>query len=325
MSTIKDVARLAGVSTSTVSKYINGGNVRQDKLAPIKSAIAELDYRVNPFARSLKTQRSMTVGLLLPSAFVTFFSTVLTSAEQVLRRQGYYTLAAYYDSKHGLERSYLNHLINMGVDGIIYAPEDLTAEEFKELTSGRSVPVVQFDRIIPGVEADAVLCDNAEASHQAVNMLIANGHRRIAIITGRHSIFTGRERTAGYLRALDQSGIPYDDALSLSGDFSFATGYRGFARLMALETPPTAIFATNYDITLGLVSAARERGLRIPEDIEVFGYDYIEDRRTMSTSLPVVSQPEEEIGLTVANYLIERLEGFGGEPRQTRLHCRLVI
>lgn len=325
MTTIKDVAHMAGVSPSTVSKYINGGHVRLENLEAIRYAIDKLDYRVNPFARNLKTRRSRSIGVLLPSISVSFYGAVFMALDKVLREHGYHTMISCYSANHGLERDYLNYLISTGVDGLVYMPEDLTADEFGELTSGRSVPVVQVDRMIPGVAADAVLTDNAEAVQSAMGRLAARGHRRIAIIAGPKAVLTAQERLAGYLRALDEHGILYDDSLVVSGELSFATGYQGFLKLMGSGSPPTAIFSTNYDMTLGAVAAARERGARIPEDIDIWGYDCVDICRMMTPPLPVVHQPEQELGRRTAEYLIERLAGYEGPPRLTRLKCELIL
>lgn len=323
MATIKDVARLAGVSQSTVSKYINGGQVRPANLESIRSAISALDYRVNPFARSLKTQRSHSIGILLPTLSVPFYSQIFTALDKVLRENGYHTIISCYSSDHGLERDYLNFLIGTGVDGLIYLPENLTADEFSEIMANRNVPVVQVDRVIPGIVADTVLTDNTESSCQAVTHLIRSGHRRIAVITGPSFIQTARERVAGYLRALQEHGILYDDSLVLRGELTFATGYQGFVSMMGLSAPPTAIFSTNSDITIGVITSARERGINIPNDITVFGYDCVDVCSMMTPPLPVVYQPEQEIGRTAAQWLICRLEGDSSPPRTVRLQCKL--
>ena len=324
MTTIKDVARLAGVSPSTVSKYINGGSVRKENIASIRSAIARLDYRVNPIARSLKTRRSHSVGILLPSLAAPFFSSVFMASDRVLRERGYHSMISCYYADHGLERDYLSYLMNAGADGLIYVPENLTAEEFQELTAHRDIPVVQVDRMIPGVDSDAVLSENKKSACLAVSRLTAKGHRRIALVGGPSSVQTAKERLAGYLQALELNGILYDGTLVFSGELSFAFGYQSFGELMDSAVPPTAIFSTNHDITMGVITAARERGLRIPEEVDVFGFDCVDVCAVMSPPLPVVHQPEEEIGRTAASYLIQRLEGYGGEPRKTRLPCRLV-
>ena len=324
MTTIKDVARLAGVSPSTVSKYINGGSVRKENIASIRSAIARLDYRVNPIARSLKTRRSHSVGILLPSLAAPFFSSVFMASDRVLRERGYHSMISCYYADHGLERDYLSYLMNAGADGLIYVPENLTAEEFQELTAHRDIPVVQVDRMIPGVDSDAVLSENKKSACLAVSRLTAKGHRRIALVGGPSSVQTAKERLAGYLQALGLNGILYDGALVFSGELSFAFGYQSFGELMDSAVPPTAIFSTNHDITMGVITAARERGLRIPEEVDVFGFDCVDVCAVMSPPLPVVYQPEEEMGRLAAAYLMERLDGYSGEPRRTRLPCKLV-
>lgn len=324
MATIKDVARMAGVSMSTISKFLNGGNVREENAAAIRQAIAALDYRVNPFARSLKAQRSRSIGILMPDMLAPFYGTVVTALDKTIREHGYHSLISIYGSNYGLERDNLRFLITNGIDGLIYIPEDLSAEEFYELTAHIGIPTVQIDRIISGVAADAVLVDNGDAVDQAVSRLIEKGHSRIAIITGPKSVLTAKERLGGYLRALSDHGILYDDALVISDQNTFAAGYRGCETLLKLPDPPTAVITTNYDITIGLVTAVRERGLRIPEDMDIFGFDCVEICTMMKPPLPVVHQPEQEIGQTAAGYLLERLGGFDGPPRTTRLKCELT-
>lgn len=275
MTTIKDVARLAGVSVSTVSKYINGGSVRKENMDAIRDAIARLDYRVNPIARSLKTRHSHSIGVLLPTLSISFYSYIFTALDREFREHGYHTIISCYSSDHGLERDYLNFLIGTGVDGLVYLPENLTAEEFMEITAKRDVPVVQVDRAIPGVSSDAVLTDNTESSYRAISHLIQAGHRRIAAISGPSS-----SRPPGSVsRAISgpwRRTISIMTTLWCSGEPSFATGYQGLVELMERSALPTAIFTTNSDITIGVVTAARERGVNIPGDVTVFGYDCVD-------------------------------------------------
>ena len=202
---------------------------------------------------------------------------------------------------------------------------DISAEEFYGLTANCSVPTVQIDRMIQGIGSDTVLVDNADASYEAVSWLIKKGHRRIAIITGPKSVYSAKERLVGYLRALTDHGILYDDTLVISDQHEFATGYQAIDALLKLPEPPTAVFATNYDFTIGLVTAARERGINIPDDLDIFGFDCVEICTMMRPPLPVVHQPEAEIGTIAANYMIQRLEGYTGEPRITKLKCKLNI
>lgn len=324
MATIKDVARMAGVSVSTVSKYINGGNVRPEIAQAVSRAIETLDFRVNPFARNLKTKSSRSIGILLPDMTAPFFGSVITALDKALREHGYHSLISCYSSNYGLERDNLRYLISAGIDGLIYIPEDVSAEEYYELTAHRNVPVVQVDRMIPGIDSDVVLVDNADVIYKATAQLIAKGHRRVAMVAGPKSVLTAKERQIGYLRALSDYGILYDDALLISDENTFATGYRGAKTLLSLQERPTAVVSTNYDITLGLVTAARELGIKIPADLDVVGFDCVEVCTMMNPPLPVIHQPEQLIGQTAAAYLLERMSGFAGPVRTTRLKCRLV-
>lgn len=324
MATIKDVAQMAGVSISTVSKYINGGNVRENNLDAIRKAIETLDYRVNPFARSLKSQQHHTIGVLLPDLQAPFYSNLLTAMDKVLREAGYHTIISCYSSNHGMERDNLKYMISNGIDGLVYIPEDLSAEEYEELTQKYNVPTVQVDRVIQGVATDAVLVDNSDAVHSAVSSLIQKGHQRIAIISGPKSVFSAKERQVGYLRGLADHGILFSEDLFITGENTFATGYQGCETLLALPEPPTAIVATNHNITMGLVTVLRERGLRFPEDIDAVGFDCVDVCTMMKPPLPVIYQPEALIGQTAANYLIQRLDGYNGPIRQTRLPCTFL-
>lgn len=324
MATIKDVARVAGVAPSTISKYLNGGTVRQENRDAIAKAIVELDYRVDPFARGLKSQRNRSVGVLLPDMTAPFYSNVVTAMSRIMREQNYHCLISSYGANHGLERDNLKFILTCGIDGLIYAPENLLPEEFNELTSRCGIPIVLIDRTIQGVDVDTVLVDNADVVYRAVNRLIGKGHSRIAIITGPQSVYTAKERMVGYLRALSDANILYDDNLVISGENDFATGYRGCEALLQQKDRPTAVFTTNYDITMGFITAARERGLRIPKDVDVFGFDSVEICSMMKPPLPVVHQPDQLIGKTAAQYLLDRLDGYNGKARMARLECRIT-
>ena len=324
MATIKDVARMAGVVPSTVSKYINGGHVRHENAESIRKAIDALDYHADPFARGLKTKRSRSVGVLLPDMTAPFYGNVVMALSRAVREQDYHCLISSFGANHGMERDNLKFMLTCGIDGLVYAPEDLSAEEFNELTANCGIPIVQIDRAIQGIDVDAVLVDNTEIVYEAVSKLIAKGHSRIAIITGPKSVYTAKERMVGYLRALADANILYDNDLVISGENDFATGYRGCELLLQQTDPPTAVFTTNYDITLGYITAARERGLQIPTDVDVFGFDSVETCSMMKPPLPVVQQPDQLIGTTAAQFLLDRLNGYSEGARIVRLKCRIT-
>ena len=192
MATIKDVAQLANVSVSTVSKYINGGTVRGPNAQAIADAIEQLGFRANPFARNLKNQRNRSIGVLLPDMSVPFFGNVLSALERTLRERGYHVLISCYGSDHGRERDNLRFLLTNGIDGLIYLPEDVTASEFHELSTNFPIPVVQVDRYIQGLDSDTVLVNNMEAARTAVSKLISRGHRRVGLISGPKTVLTAK-------------------------------------------------------------------------------------------------------------------------------------
>lgn len=324
MATIKDVARMAGVAPSTISKYINGGSVRKENAEAIRAAIEKLEYRVDPFARGLKSHRNRSVGVLLPDMTAPFYGNVVMAISRYMRQRDYHCLISSYGANHGMERDNLQFMLTCGIDGLFYSPEDLSAEEFNELTAHCGIPIVQFDRMIQGVAADAVLVDNSDIVYQGVTQLLQKGHKRIAIISGPKSVFTTKERMVGYLRALSDAGILYDEKLIISQQNDFATGYHGCAALLSQKDRPTAVFTTNYDITMGFITAALEQGLRIPEDIDVFGFDSVETGSLMNPPLPVVQQPDQLIGQTAAKFLLDRLDGYTGDARIARLKCRIT-
>ncbi len=324
MATIKDVAHMAKVSVSTVSKYINGGNVRSANSRAIADAIEALGFRANPFARGLKAQRNRSIGVLLPDMSVPFFGNVINALERTVREHGYHVLISCYGSDHGRERDNLRFLLASGIDGLVYFPEDISAVEYEELSANFNIPLVQVDRYIQGLSSDTVLVNNTEAVYTAVKSLISRGHRRVGLISGPKTVLTAKERQVGYLRALSDQGIAYDDALLVLGSNEFATGYLGFESLLSLQEPPTAVFCTNYNLTMGLVTAAREQGLKVPDELDIFGFDCADICSMLKPPLPVVHQPEQEMGRLAGTYLLERLEGFDGPPRTTELKCRVL-
>ncbi len=190
MSTIKDVARRTGLSLSTISKYLNGGNVREENRLAIDAAIEELDYSVNVFARSLKANRSMTIGVLLPTISSPFFGRVVAAMEPVLRRSGYECFVCSYDFDREQELKKLEFLARYHVDGIVYVPENVTAGEVRARVG--AIPVVLIDRSLDQADYDTVVVDNLNAVYMAIELLIGRGHRRIGLIAGPQTISTAR-------------------------------------------------------------------------------------------------------------------------------------
>jgi len=326
MATIKDVARETGLSLATISKYINGGSVREPNRARIEAAIEALGYSVNRNARSLKTNRTMTIGVVMPTLCVPFFGDVLSALDGTLRAAGYTTFVCSYEFDRALELEKLRALSNNNVDGVVLIAEGVTGEEIESALrrGGRGTPVILVDRAIPGYPCDSVVIDNLNATYAAVEHLITLGHKRIGIIVASMEIYTAFERFTGYRRALEDYGIGMDRTLVLEGNNDFESGERLFHRLMDMENPPTALCVTNYDMTLGAVTAAHERGIVLGRDMGFFGFDAVDVSRVVSPRLNVVEQPTRLMGERAGELMLKRLAGDGDSfPELLRLKARL--
>ena len=322
MSTIKDVSKYTGLSLATISKYLNGGNVREENRRSIDQAVETLGYRVNRNARSLKTNRTMTVGVVMPTLSVPFFGSVISSLDQTLRGAGYTSFVCSYDFDRDLELEKLRVLCNNNVDGIVLAAQYVSASELNEIRNARGteMPIVLVDRMIAGFVCDSIVIDNLNATYGAVEKLINAGHRRIGIIVGPLDISTANERMIGYRRALEDYGIssaigaesaPDGEPGSMIqfGKYDFESGYRLFNHFMDIQEPPTALCVTNYDMTLGAATAAHERNIILGRDIGFVGFDAVDLCRIVTPPLSIVEQPAELMGQRAGEVLLKRMSG----------------
>ena len=243
--TIRDVAKLAGVSPMTVSRVINGS----PKVAPqtrerVEAAIAELHYVPNTLARGLTQSRSGTIGMVVPDLGDPFFTLVLRGAEQVAWAAGYRVIVCNTSNDGDVEVSYLDNLIAHQVDGVILAPVSDASKRMIDWMVGRGLPHVLLDRSIPGVEADVVQGDSVGGARMLVDHLIANGHRRIGHVTEPQDVSTARDRLQGYREALEANGIPFDGELVAEGSGATIDGARGATNeLLGREVTFSAILA----------------------------------------------------------------------------------
>ncbi len=323
-ATIKDVARATGLSIATISKYLNGGNVREENRGRIARAVEELGYRANVVARGLKMNRTMTVGALVPDLRSVFCMAILSRLEDVLTARGYSLLVCDCGGDARREGEKLTFLASRQVDGMVLLPSGGALPGLAELTA-RGIPAVLVDRPLPGHRCDTVLVDNSGAAKAAVGRLVALGHRRIGIVCGPDGAFTARERYQGYAQALGEAGISLDEALVGRGNYDLDSGYRLFGALVDGPARPTAVFVTNYEMTLGAVMAANERGLRFPDDLSFVGFDNLQLSAVVKPALTMVAQPMEELGDAAAALLLRRMAGDGdGFPALMRLHTTVV-
>lgn len=324
-ATIKDVARYCGLSTATVSKYINGIHVRADNQARIEEAIAALGFRVNAIARGLKTNRTMTVGVLVPYVNRQFFSDIFRYLEETLHVHGYSAILCSYSEDPALEVEKLRALLGKGVDGLVVIPRELTGERLRQLGVG-DLPVVAIDRPMEGARVDSVLVDNREIARQAMGLLLDAGHRRVGVLSGPQDLYSTQQRVLGIRDALREHDAREEDVAWLMGDSSLETAYALAAELLDRRPRPTAILCINYENTrTALWEILNGHNLAVPEDVSFVGFDLLELAQLLRPRITMVEQPLEEIGRTAARLLLERMAAPEEErpPRQVQLSCTL--
>ena len=312
-ATMKDIARRTGLGLATISSYFNGGNVREKNRIKIEEAIEELHYEVNEVARGLKTNATRTIGVVIPELNNTFCAEIITGMEDVLRSHGYATIVCDCRTDKKLEREAVEFLTRRRVDGIINMPVDEEGNHLKRFQK-TGKPIVLIDRKIQGINCDSVLVDNKKAAEDAVRYFIERGHRNIGIIGGPEEVFTAQERMAGYYKALESAGIPVRESLIWHGDYTIQGGVRGLEELVQNNPEMTAVFVTNYEMTMGAMIGVNELGIRIPEQLSMIGFDNLQFARACNPKLTIVAQPTDGIAREVAKVMLNHLENAGETP-----------
>lgn len=324
---LKDVARIAGVSVSTVSRVLTASPlVNEDTRARVQQAIDALGYRPSRVARRLRRDpaRASLIGLVVPDIQNPFFADVVRGVEGVARRHGYVVFLGNSDEDRETERRHLELMRAESVDGLILPP---SAEAEPEVTAlaGAGVPVVCVDRRLGGDVLDTVVADNVRGAYEAVAHLVRLGHRRIGFIGGRPGLSTSLERRQGYTEALDANGIVLDPSLVREGDSRQATGRRLTRELLDLPSAPTALLVGNNLMTLGALEAIHLLELRIPEDVAIIGYDDMPWALALNPPLTAVRQPGYEMGRCAAELLLQRILHPGRPPTVHVLRPELVV
>ena len=311
MATVHDVARHAGVSTSTVSHVLNNTRFVSEELRErVMAAMRELDYTPNAAARMLTLKRSHTIGLIVSDIRNPFFASVARGVEDVAQEQGYTLILCNSDENAQREQACLSALETRAVDGVLLASAGVADEHLSRLVTA-GFPIVLVDRDLPELGAPAILLDNEGAAWEAVKHLIAGGHRRIAMISGRASISTTTERIAGYRRALQDAGLDVDERLLVSGASTSEGGAQAANAVLGVSPPPTAIFSGNNLMSIGALQAIANRGLNVPDDVALVGFDDFPYpwSDAFRPHLTTVAQPTYELGRRAAEILVEHLRG----------------
>lgn len=325
-ATIRDVAKEAQVSVATVSAVLNESKYVSPPLVErVRRSAEALDYRPNGLARSLKTRRTRMLGLILSDITNPFFTTMVRAVEDTARRHGYSLILGNTDEESAKEETYVELLRARQVDGLILVASAGEHAYLPDLLA-RDLPIVCVDRSLVHLGVDSVLTDNVAGAYQAVGHLLALGHRRIGIVTGIPRITSTDQRLAGYAQALAERGLPTDPALVRPSDSTIAGGERDAAALLDRPDRPTALFATNNQMTIGALRAIQARGLRCPEDIALVGFDDFEWADVFRPRLTTVRQPVYALGRAVARLLVRRIEGQRtGPAREVVLPPTLVV
>lgn len=325
MATIRDVAKRAGVSVATVSYVINGSKpVAPETAARVRQAMEELDYHPNAVAQSLRTRTTHVIGVVVSDIANPFFAALVRGAEDYARQNGYSLIICNTNERLENERTYLDLLYRRRVDGLLLAPTGKNDDLIGRLID-RGMKLVLIDRTLPNHKAPAVLSRNEEGAYQATSHLIAYGHTEIGVVLGLPDVSTTRERFEGYRRALREHGLEPSPRLEVYGYSRVAGAREACLALLSRPDPPTAIFAMNNLMTIGVMQAIRQLGLRCPDDVSVVGFDDFEWAEAFDPPLTTVAQFPYEIGRQAAELLLSLLSGEEVEGEVKRLPVELRV
>jgi LacI family transcriptional regulator len=326
MTTIREVAQKAGVSYATVSHVINNTRfVSEETRSRVQLVMAELNYRPNAVARSLRSGRTNSIGLILPDSSNPYFAEIGRAIEEEAFQNGYSIILCNMELDPAKENLYIDVLIKKQVDGIIFVA---TGDQIPLLSLLKSLNIaaVMIERDLPDVEVDTVMADNRQGGYLATRHLLDLGHRRIACLTGPSSSITPSwGRLAGYRKALEESGVAYDEEVVCLGDFHPRSGMEITEKLLAHSAPPTAIFACNDLMALGALRAADKAGLRVPLDLSVVGFDNIELTNFINPPLTTISQGQNHLGVWATQTLVRRITDKNLPYRKEILPTRLIV
>lgn len=326
--TLTDIAELAGVSVSTVSRVINNKAAKYRISTETESAILEaakqLNYRPNQVARGLRLNKTNTLGIIAPDISNPFFAYIIKRVQNLAHGLGYSVVVCNTDENLDQEVEHVNVMYRNRVDGLIAMPVGQEYDHYSEWFE-RGRPLVLLDRCFDSIGASSVVVDNYSGSLEAVEHLIRYGHSRIAFIQGLPGTYTNNERLRGYRDALERHGIPYNPDLVVGGDFREENGYMETKLLLTSSLPPTALFATSDLITLGALKAISEEGLTIPDDISLIMFDDFDFAPYLKCPVTAVRQPKEMMGEIAVKLLAEELEGHRRDGKRIVLKTTLVV
>jgi len=326
LATMKDVARRAGVSPSTVSHVINKNRFVSEAIADkVNAAVEQLNYAPSALARSLKLNQTRTLGMLLTASSNPFYSEVVRGVERSCYERGYSLILCNTDGDAERMNRSLETLLQKRVDGLLLMCTENHRPSKDAISRYPSLPIVMMDWA-PFDGANDVIQDNALlGGEMATEYLIRQGYHKIACITGPLDKTTAQERLNGYRQAMNNAGLEILPGYEVSGDFEFEGGVPAMEKLLALPEPPHAVFASNDAMAVGAYQALYHRGLRVPDDVAVIGYDDIQLAQYMMPPLTTIHQPKDSLGELAVDALLHRLQDPEAEPQILVLTPELVV
>jgi LacI family transcriptional regulator len=329
--TLSQVARKAGVGTTTVSRVINGGDrVSPKTLAHVRHVIETLGYMPNQAARTLKGHRTKTIGLIVPSIADPFFSSCAEAVQAIARTNDSLLIVTVTGNDSRSELDNLSVLIRHRVDGLIIVPADSTSHGLRDLLARVAMPVVAIDRPISNSSITSVVADNLKGAMTATQHLIDHGYKRIVCLTGESSLYTIGERMKGYRQVMQSAHL---EPIFNTSVMDYKSAENAIKSLLAGSNPPDAIFALKNSTTIYAFEALQKLNIAVPQSIALLGFDDFELASTVQPSISVIEQPVEEIGRRAAEILFEQLFDDGrkagspaasNQPRQFKLNTRLI-
>lgn len=326
MATMLDVAKLAGVSTATVSHVINKTRkVNPETIAKVEAAILELGFWPNPQARSLKTGRSHLIGVINFNNTDDYFSEVLTSIEATAYAADYDVMLR-HSEVDGMDQGVaISAWINKNIDGLI-VNSPIVTDDFYGLIARLNCPCVLLHVNDSKSRCDTIRINDREVSEEAIRYLVQLGHKRIACIAGfYYEYHTASDRRIGYEKALAEAGLPLRDEFFTVTDYDIEEGYQQFIELMKLPEPPTAIVTYSDILAIGAIRAAGDLGLSIPEDVSIIGFDNIKLTAYCTPRLTTINQNKQRIGELAVNQILKHIANPGLPPEQVIIPAHLVV
>ncbi|WP_318483466.1 substrate-binding domain-containing protein [Photobacterium leiognathi] len=326
MATMKDVAKLAGVSTSTVSHVINKTRFVSEEISErVNKAAKELNYYApSALARSFKVNRTKTIGMLVTTSTNPFFGEVVKGVERSCYQQGYSLILCNTEGDHQRMHESINTLLQKRVDGLILMCATLEGEHFDIFEHYADIPVVVMDWGPMQFTSDKIQDNSLRGGYMAAKYLIDAGHSEIGCITGPLDRIQAEMRYNGYLQAMDEAGFSVEPSWVVEADFECEGGYNAFSQLHANGTLPSALVVANDMMAMGVINAANELGIQIPEQLSIIGYDDIHIAKFMSPSLTTIHQPKYRLGQAAVETLLTRLDQPETAPRIIELEPTLV-